>query len=79
MGVGSRFQDELVKVYQFIQAHPGGGSRVRLRGTKAVVRKRNLKTFPYAVVYQLIPPGVLVVAVSHAKRKQNYWRRRLLP
>ena len=43
------------------------------RGTRRFLIHR----FPYAVVYQLRPKEILIVAVMHLKRKPGYWMRRV--
>jgi plasmid stabilization system protein ParE len=39
-------------------------------------RRRVLTGFPYSVIFQEKPDLILVVAVSHAKRRVGYWLRR---
>jgi toxin ParE1/3/4 len=78
-GLGDEFYDELDNVFRFIRNHPRDGAPIRLRGTSSEVRRRNVKRFAYKVIYQVIPTGVMIVSVMHAKRRPNYWRRRLIP
>ena len=78
-GHGTDFYDELEVTYRFIRNHPRAARRIPLRGTSAEIRRRNLRRFPYAVIYQIIPTGVMAVTVMHVKRKGNYWRRRIIP
>jgi hypothetical protein len=33
--------------------------------------------FPYYLPFQILGDEILVVAIAHASRKPNYWRRRL--
>jgi plasmid stabilization system protein ParE len=40
-------------------------------------RRRILSGFPYSVIFQEKDDIVLVVAVAHAKRRPDYWRRRI--
>jgi plasmid stabilization system protein ParE len=35
-----------------------------------------VKRFPFRIVYRLEPTRALVVAIAHAKRRPQYWRRR---
>lgn len=40
-------------------------------------RRKNLERFPYAIIYHLLPEGVVeVVAVIHQMRKPGYWQER---
>lgn len=45
------------------------------RGTRHFVLRR----FPFSVVYRIEDEVVYVVAVAHAKRRPEYWRRRTKP
>jgi plasmid stabilization system protein ParE len=40
-------------------------------------RRRVLSGFPYSVIFQEKDDIILVVAVSHAKRRPGYWRKRI--
>ena len=42
-----------------------------------VVRKRNLKRFPYHLVYIVRNQEFLVIAIAHHKRDPVYWIERL--
>jgi len=42
------------------------------RGTRRFVLRR----FPFSVVYRVEEDAVYVVAVAHAQRRPEYWRRR---
>lgn len=41
------------------------------------VRRWSLHQFPYALIYQIRPNFILIVAVAHFRRKPDYWRNRL--
>ena len=43
------------------------------------VRRWSLQQFPYALIYQIHPDFILIVAVAHFRRKPGYWRNRLAP
>lgn len=40
-------------------------------------RRCLLNRFPYQLVYQQRPDGILIVAVMHLRREPNYWVDRL--
>lgn len=40
------------------------------------IRRCLLKRFPYAIVFEVRKDELVVLAVAHASRKPNYWRRR---
>jgi hypothetical protein len=35
-----------------------------------------LSRFPYSLVYQALPDGVLIIALAHSRRKAGYWQGR---
>jgi toxin ParE1/3/4 len=53
---------------------PGTWPRYR-RGTRRFILHR----FPISLVYRIEPDAVYVIAVAHAKRRPEYWRRRKHP
>jgi plasmid stabilization system protein ParE len=44
--------------------------------TDRVHRACPVRKFPFRIVYRLVQDRVVVVAVSHAKRRPGYWRER---
>lgn len=43
------------------------------------VRRVLLHRYPYAVIYQLLPDRVVILAVTHQHQKPGYWRKRMRP
>jgi hypothetical protein len=41
------------------------------------IRSAKVGRFPYRVVYIIVQGDIDVIAVAHAKRRPEYWRRRL--
>ncbi len=41
------------------------------------IRRCLLHRFPYLVIYRYRPDAILVVAISHVRRKPFYWLERL--
>lgn len=41
------------------------------------VRRRVLKTYPFAIVYAIEPEEILILAFEHMKRRPGYWLRRV--
>lgn len=41
------------------------------------IRRRLLRRFPYAILYSRDSTGILVIAVSHQRRRPTYWRHRI--
>ena len=44
--------------------------------TTQEVRRFVLERFPYTVIFEVLADRVLVLAVAHARRRPNYWKRR---
>ncbi len=42
------------------------------------VRRRVLKTYPYAIVYAIEQEEILILAFEHVKRRPGYWLRRVV-
>jgi plasmid stabilization system protein ParE len=40
-------------------------------------RRFLLRRFPYAIVYRIESSRILIVALSHGRRRPGYWRSRL--
>jgi toxin ParE1/3/4 len=70
-GVGDRFQAAVKLVEQKLQRNPLLGAPHR-RNT----RKWRLKRFPHSIIYREEADRIVIVAVAHAKRKEDYWEYR---
>jgi plasmid stabilization system protein ParE len=40
-------------------------------------RRRLLKRFPFAIIYQIEAEEIIIVAVAHSSRKPGYWMDRV--
>ncbi len=41
------------------------------------IKKRQLRRFPYSVLYQIDDSEIVIVAVMHQRRRPNYWVERI--
>ncbi|HLX63217.1 MAG TPA: type II toxin-antitoxin system RelE/ParE family toxin [Planctomycetota bacterium] len=71
-GVSDRFLDEIEAAYSKIQRSP---SAWPIRRKKA--RKCSLVKFPFNVIYVEHSDKIWIVAIAHAKRRPNYWFKRM--
>lgn len=71
-GLGAEFIDEFENAAQLLTSSPHLGSRF-----EGNVRRKLLRRFPFQLIYEVTPDGVLVVAVAHLSRRPGYWRERL--
>src|ERR1017187_5052615 len=73
-GLGEEFLDELEAVYAKIEEHPHRPLRIHLkRHAQHEFHQAKLRRFPYKVIYEVMGMNVIVLAVSHMRRKPNYW------
>ena len=69
--LGSEFLSEVQRVVKGIEAHPEAAPKV-----KGDIRRRILNRFPYAVLYQIDPDEIVILAVMHLRRHPDYWHGR---
>jgi len=69
--LGSEFLSEVQRIVKGIGANPEAAPRV-----KGEIRRRILRRFPYAVLYQIDPDEIVILAVMHLRRHPNYWHGR---
>jgi toxin ParE1/3/4 len=71
-GLGGDFIREVEHVLAQIAASPESGSVIT--GT---IRRRLVRRFPFAILYQAGLKDVWIIAVMHLRRRPGYWRVRL--
>jgi plasmid stabilization system protein ParE len=76
---GDDFADAVTEAYRAIIAMPRAYGRVYPPRLHGEFRQKVLRTYPYHVVYQLLPNRIVVLAVSHHHRRPFYWRSRRVP
>ena len=72
-GRGHTFLSEARHAIARIRTFPFSGSPV----SADPVRRVLLRRFPYSVVYEYRNGEVIIYAVAHQRREQDYWRDRL--
>ncbi|MCI0571818.1 MAG: type II toxin-antitoxin system RelE/ParE family toxin [Myxococcaceae bacterium] len=70
-GLGEEFLAEVQRTFARLASTPELGAPTA-RGARRVLLHR----FPYAVIYQIEPERVLVLAVGHQRRHPDFWVRR---
>ena len=75
-GLGIAFLVEVVRATAAIEATPATWPFVR---KSRRIQRFLLARFPYAVLYQVVPDAIVVVAVGHTRRRPGYWRARRIP
>lgn len=73
-GLADRFLDEYSASLGRIESFPDSFSKYEFNQTSHEIRRAILKSFPYAVIYQIVDPeSIVVIAVAHLSRKPAYW------
>jgi len=75
--LGDDFLIELEQAFDLLRRSPANASRLESYGGQHDVRRYLLKRFPYLVIFVHRPEQVVVVAISHARRRPLYWLERL--
>ncbi|HEV7926436.1 MAG TPA: type II toxin-antitoxin system RelE/ParE family toxin [Verrucomicrobiae bacterium] len=75
-GLGDRFIEEILDVFDFLANNPFLNSR---RHPEMDVRWRYPEHFPYRVIYEVqeSEKAVVVAAVIHAARHDRRWKKRI--
>ena len=76
-GLGEQFLAAFVDGILQVERHPSRFPRVERLRVKREIRRCMLGRFPYSIVYEVRERDLLILAVAHAKRRPNYWRKRL--
>lgn len=71
-GAGERFRAAVELAEQKLRRNPLFGAPHR-RNT----RKWRVRRFPHSIIYREETGLILIVAVAHGKRRENYWEHRL--
>ena len=70
-GLGDEFLDEFERCAARIVSFPESGQHCYERFRRVLVAR-----FPFSVIYEILPDGILIVAVAHQRRRPGYWRER---
>lgn len=74
VGLGGDLIPKVELTLAQIVADPGAGSVV-----VGTIRRRLLRRFPFAILYQLTDDNLSVIALMHLHRRPGYWKRRVRP
>ena len=71
-GLGLRLLSDVQRTVTRIQLNPQLGTPYK----ETAFRRALVRRFPYVVFYADLENAVWVIAVTHAKRRPDYWRQR---
>ncbi len=75
-GLGDEFLAEYAAALPEIERAPLSFGRLETMPKATTVRRCLLKRFPYLIVFEVDEHEIVVLAVAHAHRRPNYWKRR---
>jgi plasmid stabilization system protein ParE len=70
-GLGYDFLSEIHRAVQGIEDNPESAPKV-----KGIIRRRIIGRFPYAILYQIDPSEIVILAIMHQHRDPDYWHDR---
>jgi toxin ParE1/3/4 len=76
-GLGSDFKTEIEKAFRRIEENPDAFSKLETYRSKKNVRRFIVERFTFLVIYVLTPGEPVVIAITHGRRRPNYWKSRL--
>ena len=71
LSIATRFLTQVDHAVALLTQYPELGTPV-----SKTLRRLSLKQFPYALIYQLSPELLTVLAVAHQHRRPGYWAKR---
>jgi plasmid stabilization system protein ParE len=71
VGLGAEFVRCIDSCVELIRRHPELGSVIHRQVRRALIRR-----FPYSIMYLIDADVVVVIAIFHAARDPNVWKRR---
>lgn len=71
-GLGFEFALEIKNTFERIASFPQAWPQISTRTRRCLTNK-----FPYGVLYQIRPDGILVTVIAHLKRDPITWQQRM--
>ena len=71
-GLGRAFLAEVRRAVQGILQNPRVGQIIQ-----QPIRRRLIHEFPFGILYRVDPHEIVIIAVSHLRRRPGYWADRL--
>ncbi len=75
-GLGDGFLDELSEAFKQVEDDPNRFAILETMPSSKQVRRCRLARFPYVIIFEILESEIVVLAIAHAKRRPNYWRKR---
>jgi toxin ParE1/3/4 len=75
-GLGDDFHDAVEAAIGLIRTAPERFPLYEAARSSRKFRRIRLKRFPYYIAYEVRNDEILIVSVSHVRRRPGYWRNR---
>ncbi len=69
--LGYDFLSEIHRAVKSIEDNPEAAPNI-----KGSIRRRIIRRFPYAILYQIDPSEIVILAIMHQHRGPDYWHGR---
>ncbi|PII84773.1 hypothetical protein BMH32_13460 [Leucobacter sp. OLJS4] len=76
-GTGLKLLDRAREARREIADWPDAARLFARTDDGAVIRSKDIRGFPYRILYALLPDAIVIVAYAHEHRKPGYWARRI--
>ena len=71
INLGYDFLSEIYRAVKSIEDNPEAAPKI-----KGSIRRRIIRRFPYAILYQIDPSEIVILAIMHQHREPDYWHGR---
>lgn len=71
VGLGKTFATEVQRTVTLIRQFPDRGLAIGPSRHRVMVPR-----FPYSIIYRRDTDSIVILAISHQRRRPGYWRRR---
>jgi toxin ParE1/3/4 len=75
-GLGLEFLAAVDNGVQRIRNDPLAFAALEALPEELNVRRFLLRRFPYAIIYEIIPNEIRILAIAHMRRRPHYWKKR---
>jgi len=75
-GMGLKLLDRVREARREIADWPDAAQFFARTDDGAVVRSKDIRGFPYRILYALLPDALVILAYAHERRKPGYWIHR---
>jgi len=75
-GLGERFYRDVKRAIRAAIDDPKRYVQIERKRSRRELRRVDLGDFPFSVIYEVMPDEIVVLAIAHQSRRDEYWARR---